>query len=41
MNNKEMYIKKVEEKFNGRTKDILLNQINLFYADIKNIEKNK
>ncbi len=41
MNNKEMYIKKVEEKFNGRTKEILLNQINLFYADIKNIEKNK
>lgn len=41
MNNKEMYIKKVEEKFNGRTKDILLNQINLFYADIKNIEKKK
>lgn len=41
MNNKEMYIKNVEEKFNGRTKDILLNQINLFYDDTKNIEKNK
>lgn len=41
MNNKEMYIKNVVEKFTGRTKDILLNQINLFYDDTKNIEKNK
>lgn len=41
MNNKEMHIKNVEEKFTGRTKDILLNQINLFYDDTKNIEKNK
>ena len=36
-----MYIKNVVEKFTGRTKDILLNQINLFYDDTKNIEKNK
>lgn len=41
MNNKEMYIKNIEEKFNGRAKDILLNQINLFYDDTKYIEKNK
>lgn len=41
MNNKEKYINDVEKRFNGKAKKILLNQINLFYDDTQDIEKNK
>lgn len=35
MNKKESYIQKVMEKFEGKAKDILLHQINLFYQETK------
>ena len=41
MNDKEKYINDVEKRFNGKAKKILLNQINLFYDDTQDIEKNK
>lgn len=41
MNNKEKYIKYVNDNFNNRPKEILLNQIDLFYSNNGNIEKNK
>ena len=41
MNGKEKYINIVNNRFNGKTKDILINQIQLFYDNNQHIEKNK
>ncbi len=41
MLNKETFVNYVNEKFIGKTKEILLYQINLFYDDKQEIEKNK
>ncbi len=41
MNNKEKYINEVNTRFNGRTKDILLRQIDLFYDSSQKIIKNR
>ena len=41
MNDKENYIKSVEQRFSGNAKEILLNQINMFYDDSQKIEKNR
>ena len=38
---KEKYIKIVNDRFNGKTKEILLNQIELFYSNEHDIIKNK
>lgn len=40
-NKKEKYINIVNNRFEGKTKNILLNQIELFYKDNINIKKNK
>jgi len=39
--NKDKYINDVTSRFNGKVKDILLKQINLFYDNNNQIEKNK
>lgn len=39
--NKEKYIKIVNERFCGKAKQILLNQVELFYNPERNIKKNK
>lgn len=39
--NKEKYLKDIEERFNGKTKEILINQVELFYSDKEEIIKNK
>lgn len=41
MNDKDKYINIVNNRFNGKTKDILINQIQLFYNNDQHIEKNK
>ena len=41
MNNKEKFLKDIEKRFNGKTKEILINQVELFYSDTDNIIKNK
>lgn len=41
MLNKETFVSYVNENFIGKTKEILLSQINLFYDDVQEIEKNK
>lgn len=41
MKNKEKYINDVEKRFNGCAKEILLQQIDLFYDDTQKIEKTK
>lgn len=41
MNNKEKYMSDVNTRFNGRTKEILIEQLELFYNDNVNIVKNK
>ena len=41
MNNKEKYIKTIEERFSGKTKEILLEQVELFYQDNQEINKTK
>ena len=41
MNNKEKYIKHIKNRFNGKAKDILLNQVELFYETNQHIEKTK
>ena len=41
MKNKEKYIEDINNRFNGKTKDILLNQLELFYQINQNIEKTK
>lgn len=38
---KNKYINDVTSRFNGKVKDILLKQINLFYDNNNQIEKNK
>lgn len=39
--NKEKYLKDIEERFNGKTKEVLINQVELFYSDKEEIIKNK
>lgn len=41
MLSKETFVSYVNENFIGKTKEILLSQINLFYDDVQEIEKNK
>ena len=41
MNNKDKYIKDINERFSGKTRDILLNHIELFYDDKEIINKTK
>ena len=41
MNNKDNYIKDVKNRFTGKAKDLLLNQIELFYKTNQKIEKTK
>ncbi len=41
MNNKEKYIKNIEERFNGKSKKLLLKQVELFYQDDQEINKTK
>ena len=41
MTNKEKYINDINNRFSGKTKDLLLNQVELFYEDNQNIEKTK
>ena len=41
MLNKETFVNYVHENFIGKAKEILLDQINLFYDDVQEIEKNK
>ena len=41
MKNEEKYINDVEKRFNGCAKEILLQQIDLFYDDTQKIEKTK
>lgn len=41
MNNKEKYINDINNRFSGKTKDLLLKQVELFYEDDPNIEKTK
>ena len=41
MNNKEKYIKTIEKRFSGKTKEILLEQVELFYQDNQEINKTK
>lgn len=41
MTKREIYINDVKKNFNGKAKDILIKQINLFYEDAQCIEKNK
>lgn len=40
MNNKEKYINNIRDRFNGKTREILLKQVDLFYNN-QNIEKTK
>lgn len=40
MNNKEKYINDIHDRFNGKTREILLKQVDLFYNN-QNIEKTK
>ena len=39
MNNKEKFINDVNKKFKGKTKEILLNQIELFFYSKEDIQK--
>ena len=39
--NKEKYLKDIEKRFNGKTKEILINQVELFYSNEEDITKNK
>ena len=41
MNLKEKYIEDINNRFNGKARDILLHQVELFYQNNKNIEKTK
>ncbi len=41
MGDKEKYIKIIDNRFNGKIKDTLLEQLELFYEDNNSIEKNK
>ena len=39
MNNKDKYINIIYNRFSGKAKEILLNQVELFYHDINNTFK--
>lgn len=39
--NKEKYLKDIENRFTGKTKEILINQVELFYSNEEDITKNK
>ena len=41
MNLKEKYIEDINNRFNGKTKELLLNHINLFYDDASDIFKSR
>ena len=41
MNNKEKYIENINNRFEGKTKEILLNQVELFYQSNQDINKTK
>jgi len=41
MNNKKLYIREINNRFNGKAKEILLNQVELFYEDNQKVEKTK
>ena len=40
MNNKEKYLNDIDKRFNGKTKEILINQVELFYSNEDGIIKN-
>lgn len=41
MNNKEKYISNIEQRFYGKTKDILIKQVEMFYLNVESIIKNE
>ncbi len=41
INNKDKYLKDINERFSGETREILINQLDLFYEENKDIIKNK
>ena len=41
INNKDKYLKDINERFSGETRKILINQLDLFYEENKDIIKNK
>lgn len=41
MNDKQKYLNDIEKRFTGKTKEILINQVNLFYLDNQKITKTK
>ena len=41
MNNKQKYIEDIKKRFTGKAKDILINQVNLFYLNDQEITKTK
>lgn len=41
INNKDRYLKDINERFSGETRKILINQLDLFYEENKDIIKNK
>lgn len=41
MNNKEKYVKDINQRFDGQAREILLNQVNLFYQKYNVVRKNK
>ena len=41
MNNKQKYLDDIEKRFSGKVKDILINQVELFYLDNQKINKIK
>ena len=41
MNNKNKYLEDINKRFTGKTRDMLIKQVELFYKDSKEIKKNK
>ena len=41
MNNEQKYLNDIEKRFEGKTKDLLINHVKLFYSDTHDINKNK
>ena len=41
MKSKEQYIEDIKNRFNGKARDILLSQVELFYQNKQDIEKTK
>ena len=41
INNKEKYLNDINKMFNGKARDLLIEQLDLFYEEDKHINKNK